>query len=543
MRKIGSSISTSFLRFLHQHTILALGILFFSGMILILGDVFFLAQRTNEELAVQYAALYIRSIEKFRSEYAAQVVSRVEPQGILVTHDYLNYEGAIPIPATFAIDLSERISEPQSGIKARLYSDYPFPWREDGGPHDEFETEALVRLRMARNVEEPYFQFEDVDGRWSLRYAKAVTMGESCVVCHNTHEDSPKTNWVEGDVRGIQEVIIPMDSTIAAIKEGLLTTLGMMLLITVAGLAILALVIGALRSSIKMLSLTNTAYSRFVPIEFLSLLGKKSIVDVGLADHIQRDMTILFSDIRSFTTISENMLPEENFQFINSFLSQLGPTIREHDGFIDKFIGDAIMALFNNPNDAVDAAVGLINQLAIFNQQRKVQNQPEINIGIGLNTGRLMLGTIGENDRMDGTVISDAVNVASRLEGLTKLFGVMLLISEDTYRAMVEPERYLVRLIDRVQVKGKTAAVTVYEVFSGDVPEIQLKKLTIKQDFENALRLYQLKLFQDAKLLFEKCLIDYAEDKATAMYIQRCNHNLTFGVDEEWNGVFQMTSK
>ncbi len=542
MRKLVSSLSSTFLRFLHEHTLWALGILLFSGMFLILGNIFFLAQRTNQNLAVQYAALYVKSIEQVRGEYASEVVSRVAPLGILVTHDYLDHEGAIPIPATFAIDLSERLSEPESGVKARLYSDFPFPWREDGGPHDAFETEALVRLRSPQYVGEPYFRFEDVDGRYSLRYAKAVTLEENCVGCHNSHPDSPKTDWELGDVRGIQEVIIPMDSSVAAIQEGLLSTLGIMLLITVAGLGILALVISALRSSIRMLSMTNDAYTRFVPHEFLSLLGKENIIDVRLADHIQREMTILFSDIRSFTTISEAMLPEENFHFINSFLSQLGPTVREHEGFIDKYIGDSIMALFDHPNDAVDAAIGLIHQLAAYNQTRGEQGLAEIKIGIGLNTGHLMLGTVGENDRMDGTVISDAVNVASRLEGLTKPYGVTLLISESTYRGLAEPERYMVRLMDRVQVKGKTAAVTVYEVFSGDAAEIQAKKLAIKQDFEDAIGLYQLQQFFEAKELFQKCLAIYAEDKAPQMYIERCDYYLKFGVDEDWDGVLQMIS-
>jgi len=526
---------------------LALSILLFVGMFLIFGNLFFLAQKTNEDLAVQYAALYVRSLEKFRGEYASQVVNRVEPLGIDVTHDYLETEGAIPFPATFAINLSDSITEPESGVKARIYSDFPFPWREDGGPHDAFETEALVTLRVSKNIEEPFFRFEDFDGRYSLRYAKSVALEEQCVECHNTHPDSPKTNWVVGDVRGVQEVIIPMDSSIAAIRDGLLSTLGIMLLITLAGLGILALVINALRSSIRMLSMTNIAYTRFVPHEFLNLLGKKNIIDVELADNVQREMTIMFTDIRSFTTISEGMLPEQNFQFINDFLSRLGPIVRENGGFIDKYIGDAIMALFDNPNNAVDAAIGLIHQLEIYNQTRREQNLVEIKIGIGLNTGGLMLGTIGENDRMDGTVISDAVNVASRLEGLTKLYGVPLVISESTYFGLVNRDRYAVRLMDRVKVKGKSAPITVYEVFNGDPLEVRARKMTKKREFENAVNLFQLKQIHEARKLFEECLkFDQKfdpEDKAISMYIERCDHYLKLGWDESWDGAYYMTNK
>ena len=264
MNKNSSSTTAKFLRFLHEHTIWALGILFFLGMLSILGSVFYLAQQTNNDLAVQYASLYVRSLEIVRSEYASKVVSRVEPEGINVTHDYENYEGAIPIPATFSIELSELITDSGSGVRARLYSDYPFPWRENGGPSDAYETEALVRLRGAANSDEPFIRFEDVDGRKSLRYSKAVIMAEGCVTCHNTHPDSPKTDWVVGDVRGVQEVIIPIDSGIETIRQGLISILVIMLAITVVGLGLLALVIGALRSSILMLSETNTAYARFV---------------------------------------------------------------------------------------------------------------------------------------------------------------------------------------------------------------------------------------------------------------------------------------
>jgi len=543
MRKNILSLSSRFLRFLHEHTISALSILFFAGMLLILGNLFYLAQKTNRDLAIQYAALYIRSLEKVRVQYASQVVSRLDPLDVTITHDYLDNEGAIPIPATFVIGLSESITEPESGVSARLYSDYPFPWREDGGPHDVFETEALVNLRISQEIDEPFIRFEEFNGRYSLRYANAVILEEQCVDCHNTHPDSPKTNWVAGDIRGVQEVIIPMDTSVATIRNGLLSTFGMMLLITLVGIGILALVLNALRSSLRTLSLTNIAYNRFVPHEFLNLLGKENIVDVGLADHVQREMTILFSDIRSFTTISEGMLPEQNFQFINEFLSELGPIVRENDGFIDKYIGDAIMALFDKPNHAVDAAIDFVQQLAVYNQKRQELNLVEIKIGIGLNTGLLMLGTIGENNRMDGTVISDAVNVASRLEGLTKLYGVPLVISEDTYLGLVDRDRYAVRLMDRVTVKGKSDPITVYEVFSGDLPSIYDKKMTMKQDFENAVHLFQLKQFPEAKKLFIKCLAVNAEDKATSMYIERCDNYLKSGWDENWDGVSEITEK
>ena len=200
----------------------------------------------------------------------------------------------------------------------------------------------------------------------------------------------------------------------------------------------------------------NAAYGRFVPHDFLRFLGHESIVDVQLGDQIQKEMTVLFSDIRSFTTISEAMTPQENFNFINSYLSRVSPVIRAHQGFIDKYIGDAIMALFpESADDAVRAAVEMQKQVIIYNQHRQRSNYSPITIGIGLHAGTLMLGTIGEEERMESTVIADAVNLASRLEGLTKVYGSGILVTESILERLGDREKYLCRFVDRVIVKGK----------------------------------------------------------------------------------------
>jgi class 3 adenylate cyclase len=138
--------------------------------------------------------------------------------------------------------------------------------------------------------------------------------------------------------------------------------------------------------------------------------------------------------------------------------------IRAHDGFIDKYIGDAIMALFDRPDDAVRASLTMVETLARYNEQRREQGLEPIAIGIGLNTGSLMLGTIGEQHRMDGTVISDAVNLASRIESLTKTYKVGILISQFTCERLAEPGAYDIRLVDTVTVKGKSQPVSIYQV-------------------------------------------------------------------------------
>jgi len=193
-----SSLLSRLLGFLHEHIVPTLAILFFIGMLLILANLYNLAQQINEDAAERYAAVFVRSLDKFRSLYGTDVVNRVQNHGILVTADYANHEGAIPIPSTLGIEISQQITEPGSGVQARLYSDYPFPTRKDGGPHNDFETEALVRLRVEPDKSVPYVAYANIDGRLSLQYAHAVIMDQACVTCHNTAADSPKKDWKVG---------------------------------------------------------------------------------------------------------------------------------------------------------------------------------------------------------------------------------------------------------------------------------------------------------------------------------------------------------
>ncbi len=267
----------------------------------------------------------------------------------------------------------------------------------------------------------------------------------------------------------------------------------------------------------------NQAYERFVPRQFLQLLQKSSIVDVGLGEQVQLEMSVLFSDIRDFTTLSEKMTPAENFKFINSYLSRMEPAITENHGFIDKYIGDAIMALFSGEADnAVKAGIAMLHRLHEYNQERANSGCAPIQIGIGINTGFLMLGTVGGQNRMDGTVISDAVNLASRVEGLTKNYGVALLITEQTYSRLTNSSDFAVRSIDTVTVKGKSQAVTVYEIFEADLPEIKAGKLATLPIFTEARSLYNSGKINEAGKLFKKCLRSNPGDTVSEIYLQRC---------------------
>jgi adenylate cyclase len=270
------------------------------------------------------------------------------------------------------------------------------------------------------------------------------------------------------------------------------------------------------------LELTD-AYGRFVPHEFLSLLGYESIIEAKLGDHVKLEMSILFSDIRDFTSMSESMPPEDNFKFINAYLQRMEPAITANNGFIDKYIGDAIMALFSGEaDDAVKAAISMLKELAEYNKTRGRPGRPLLQIGVGINTGSLMLGTVGGENRMNSTVISDSVNLASRMEGLTKNYGVSLLISHHTFLRLQKYEDYSIRFMDRVQVKGKSQMVAVYEVFDADEPEMRNAKLATKPTFEEGLFLYMSGDFYRAAQLFEACLLISPWDKAARIYWERC---------------------
>jgi two-component system sensor histidine kinase ChiS len=288
----------------------------------------------------------------------------------------------------------------------------------------------------------------------------------------------------------------------------------------------------------------NLAYSRFVPREFIQLLGKKNVVDISLGDQIEKEMTVLFSDMRGFTSISENMAPQENFDFINAYLGQMAPVIYQHQGIIDKYIGDAIMALFpTHADDAVRGAIAMLKRLAQHNRLLNSAGFQPIKIGIGLHTGRLMLGAVGGQRRMDSTVISDAVNLASRIESMTKMYGATLLISGETYSRLKDASQYAIRIIDRVKVKGKSKAVTVYEVLDGEVSPIQEMKMKTLEHFEQGMTYYYQQQFKQAAHCFQQILDISVEDKAAQIYLKRCEHFQKGGVPDDWDGIEALESK
>ena len=286
------------------------------------------------------------------------------------------------------------------------------------------------------------------------------------------------------------------------------------------------------------------AYQRFVPKQLLTILNKDSILDVQLGDQVQKEMSILFSDIRSFTSLSESMSPEENFRFVNKYLSKMGPIVRDNHGYIDKYIGDSIMALFDrSPEDAVHTSVKMLDALRVYNKERIQEGNNPILIGIGVNTGKMMLGTLGESDRMEGSVISDAVNLAARLEGLTKLYKTPLLLSEETL-LKIGDSIFDTRLIDKVAVKGKENPVMVYEVLNGEYTDLRDAKKSTLLKFKKGFELYQNQQFENALEFFKTCIEKVPEDGVAELYIERCEKLISSGWDTEtWDGINYMDAK
>lgn len=271
------------------------------------------------------------------------------------------------------------------------------------------------------------------------------------------------------------------------------------------------------------LKCTNQAYQRFVPKEFIELLGEDKITDVQLGTQIEKEMTVMFCDIRSFTTMSESMTPEENFNFINGYLQRISPILRSHGGFVDKYIGDSIMAIFpGQAVDAVRAALAMLLELENYNNERSSRGEQSISIAIGIHTGKLMLGTVGEKNRMDGTVISDTVNVAARLEGMAKKLDASIIISDNTYRYLQDTKSFNIRHMGRVKVKGKYQSIAIYEILDGLPEKKRMARIRSKDQFEMAIRHYYAGENKQAIDQFKSLLELHGADAVTAIYLRQC---------------------
>ncbi|UCB46149.1 MAG: Cache 3/Cache 2 fusion domain-containing protein, partial [Spirochaetota bacterium] len=278
-------------------------------------------------------------------------------------------------------------------------------------------------------------------------------------------------------------------------------------------------------------------FQKYVPTEIIDEVLKTKGQNLLVGK--KQTTTILFSDIRSFTTISERLSAEELVTSLNTYFNIMVTIIIQHKGIIDKFIGDAIMSIFgapvlhdDDPLQAVLTGLEMLKSLDGFNKKQVKMGRPVFRIGIGLNTGEVVVGNIGSTQKLDYTCIGDAVNLASRLEGLTKMYGVQIIISEFTYNATNNGIK--ARAIDSVRVKGKVKPVNIYEPYK-DVPPKTEEAYKI---FSEGIELYRNRKFNEALRLFNKSNQILGGDMPSSLYEDRCKELIQNPPGEDWDGVF-----
>jgi len=286
-----------------------------------------------------------------------------------------------------------------------------------------------------------------------------------------------------------------------------------------------------------------------------------SYVSSDIVDEILRDpdklklggenknVTLLFSDIRGFTSLSESIPPEMLVSVLNEYLSPMTQIVMEERGTLDKYIGDAVMAIFGAPLDVPDhamracqASLSMLKKLGQINNEWRKRNFPTISIGIGINTGAAIVGNMGANMRFDYTAIGDSVNLASRLEGLNKLYGTEIIISKSTLENLNSSEApFLFRELDLVQVKGKEEPISIFELvntFSGDSNKTDLVRM-----FTEALNTYREGKFLAAKEKFAEILLNFPNDTPSALYKERCQEYILHPPPLDWTGVYTAKEK
>ncbi len=440
-------------------------------------------------------------ISSVRSYYASNVVGRVlaHPGTTQVVHNYETIPGAIPIPATLSLELGKVISEQQQNITYRFVSDFPF---KDRAPHqlDDFEQSSLESLRenpgQKNIVEATNSAFRD-----RVRLVAPIVMGAACVSCHNTHPDSPKRDWKVGDVRGIQEVSIsqPLAANLFSFKY----LLAYFALAAISGVSFLvsqrrqALQIQGmnreLESTNDFLATLSLKISRYIPPQIYKSIfsGQK---DVTI--HTERKkLTIFFSDIQNFTATTERLQPEQITQLLNEYFTEMSAIAHQYGGTIDKFIGDAMLIFFGDPETKGDRADAQACVRMAWHMQRRLLElnakwrsagiEHPFKSRIGINSGYCNVGNFGSVDRMDYTIIGAEANLAARLQSIAEPGGIV--VSYETFalaREIIEAHT-----LPPITMKGISREVVPYSVDSvhdtaakGDVIVERLKGMDLYLD-------------------------------------------------------------
>lgn len=287
----------------------------------------------------------------------------------------------------------------------------------------------------------------------------------------------------------------------------------------------------------------HAASLRFVPREFLELLGRDRVVDVRFGDHVVRDVTVFFSDLRGYTAIVEGKTHSEAFAFVNAYVGLMDEVIRAHGGFVSNIEGDAVLALFTGrPADAIRAGIAAQRAIDAMNDRRRSLGDAPIRSGVGVHRGPLLLGTIGSDERLQCDVVGDAVNLASRIESLTKTFGTRMLVSGAALDASGIGGELDTREVGRVRPKGSTTPVTLFEVVDA-LPRAQAEgRAKTRRPFAAGLARFQEGRLAEARACFDEVLAAAPDDAAARLYRDRCDEPAG-GAREGRDGVIDMSTK
>ncbi|MBV8613318.1 MAG: adenylate/guanylate cyclase domain-containing protein [Acetobacteraceae bacterium] len=430
-----------------------------------------------------------RVIDDVRAFYASDVVGRItQGDAVTATHDYKSTPGAIPIPATLSIELGKLISGRDGTVRYRFVSDLPFKGR---GRHnlDTFERDALQSLRQHSRdsvVEASGSIFDR-----QVRIATPVVMGRVCVGCHNSHPDSPKTDWKVGDVRGIQEITVRQQlvENIFALKY----LLAYLVIAAATGFTFIGLqwrqanLIEAMNRDLSaangFLTAISAKLSKYLPTQvYKSIFSGQTDARVETK---RKKLTIFFSDIKDFTATTERLQPEDLTALLNEYLTEMAAIAHRHGGTVDKFIGDAMLVFFGDPEtNGVEAdahaclamAMEMRGRLEQLNREWRHRGiEQPFRARMGINTGYCNVGNFGSEDRLDYTIVGAEANLAARLQASAEPGQIVL--SFETYTLV--RNRIRARALESIQVKGINRPIVPY-VVEGPVSHAPSKANVIK---------------------------------------------------------------
>ena len=298
-----------------------------------------------------------------------------------------------------------------------------------------------------------------------------------------------------------------------------------------------------LKQSFDTLENQKNAFARFFPSAYLQFFGKNSVTAIELGDHASKEMAVMFSDIRSFTELSAKMTPRENFDFINAYLRRVSPPFVVIMALSSSLWGCGHGRFPEGADDALQASIAQIKALHKYNIERNRIGHKPIRVGFGIHIGPMMVGIVGEHNRIQGDALSGIVTLTSRLEGLTKYYGVWLLVAEEVLQKSQNPEQYQVRCLGQAIVKGNTDPLRIYEVLDAELPVIRELKLQTLSIFEQGINSYCQGDLADAKSYFSQVLRVNAQDRAAQFYLEQIEELMMQGIPEKWEGCWTFTHK